>query len=118
MAWENPFEIYFSFGVSRLPHIRGVGGAESGVKTLYLLGNLPTEGALMSKVLGTKEQQIMDFLHSRVFDRILHSPLASEKLKAGARLTITRLKERDARAWFNTIGRPSSAQSAARGSPH
>ena len=38
----------------------------------------------------------MDFLHSRVFDPILQSPVASEKLKQGARLTIMRMEQRDA----------------------
>jgi hypothetical protein len=38
----------------------------------------------------------MDFLHERVFDPILQSPVASEKLKQGARLTIMRMEQRDA----------------------
>src|ERR1700689_1543098 len=45
---------------------------------------------------GPKEQAIMDFLHERVFDPILQSPLASEKLKQGARGTIMRMEQRDA----------------------
>ena len=45
----------------------------------------------------TKEQEIMRFLHDRVFDPILHSPVASDKLKQGVRLTIMRLEQRDAR---------------------
>ena len=48
------------------------------------------------KTLGAKEQKIMDFLHGRIFDPILASPLASEKLKQGVRYTIMRLEERDA----------------------
>jgi hypothetical protein len=48
------------------------------------------------KVLGAKEQKIMDFLHERIFDRILESGEASEKLKQGGRSTIMRLQERDA----------------------
>ena len=48
------------------------------------------------KVLGSKEQQIMRFLHERVFDPILQSGTASEKLKQGVRYTIMRLEERDA----------------------
>jgi len=48
------------------------------------------------KTPGTKEQQIMDFLHERIFDRILASPDASETLKQGVRCTIMRLEERDA----------------------
>ncbi|HKX10213.1 MAG TPA: hypothetical protein VJN67_18590 [Stellaceae bacterium] len=38
----------------------------------------------------------MDFLHERIFDPILQSPQASEKLKQGVRLTVMRLEERDA----------------------
>ena len=44
----------------------------------------------------TKEQEIMQFLHEHVFDPILNSPDASEKLKTGVRYTIMRLNERDA----------------------
>jgi len=46
--------------------------------------------------LGRKEQTIMDFLHQRVFDPILQSPIASEKLKQGVRGTIMRMEQRDA----------------------
>jgi hypothetical protein len=46
--------------------------------------------------LGRKEQAIMDFLHQRVFDPILQSSAASEKLKQGARMTIMRMEQRDA----------------------
>jgi hypothetical protein len=48
------------------------------------------------KVLGSKEQAIMNFLQERIFDPILNSQQASEKLKRGVRYTIMRLKERDA----------------------
>jgi len=48
------------------------------------------------KKLGAKEQQIMDFLHARIFDPILGSPQASEKLKQGVRFTKMRMEERDA----------------------
>jgi hypothetical protein len=48
------------------------------------------------KALGAKEQKIMHFLHQRIFDPILSSPQASEKLKQGVRYTIMRLEERDA----------------------
>ena len=48
------------------------------------------------KRLGPKESEIMEFLHSHVFDPILHSPRASEKLKQGVRGTIMRMEERDA----------------------
>ena len=44
----------------------------------------------------TKEDEIMMFLHERVFDPILTSPKASESLKQGVRLTIARMWERDA----------------------
>ncbi len=33
-----------------------------------------------TRPLGPKEQEIMEFLHRHVFDPILVSPLASEKL--------------------------------------
>ena len=46
--------------------------------------------------LGPKEQEIMDFLHERVFDSILASPNASAELKQGVRLTIVRMEQRDA----------------------
>ena len=46
--------------------------------------------------LGPREQEIMDFLGERVFNPILASPLASEKLKAGCRLTMVRMQQRDA----------------------
>jgi hypothetical protein len=48
------------------------------------------------KLLGAKEQQIMSFLHERVFDPIIASPSASAKLKQGIRYTIMRMEERDA----------------------
>jgi hypothetical protein len=53
-------------------------------------------GKNQMKLLGAKEKEIMDFLHERIFDPILTSPDASEKLKQGVRLTIMRLEERDA----------------------
>lgn len=46
--------------------------------------------------LGTKEQAIMDFLHKHVFDPVLGSPDASQSLKNGIRLTITRMEQRSA----------------------
>ena len=63
----------------------------------------------MNQPLGQREQQIMDFLHARVFDPILTSPRASEKLKQGVRGTIMRMQERDARRmvqyfWSAIIG--------------
>lgn len=44
----------------------------------------------------TKEEEIFLFLETSVFEPILTSPTASEKLKRGVRLTMVRLKERDA----------------------
>lgn len=44
----------------------------------------------------TKEQEIMQFLHERVFDPVLNSPTASNSLKQGVRLTIVRMEQRDA----------------------
>ena len=46
--------------------------------------------------LGSKEQEIMAFLHEHVFDPILQSTIASAKLKQGVRFTIMRLEERKA----------------------
>ena len=47
-------------------------------------------------VLGTKERELMAYLHEHVFDPILTSQAASPSLKAGIRLTITRMEQRDA----------------------
>ena len=44
----------------------------------------------------TKEEEIMQFLHQRVFDPVLNSSSASDKLKQGVRLTTVRMKQRDA----------------------
>jgi hypothetical protein len=44
----------------------------------------------------TKEQEIMQFLHKRVFDPVINSDTASENLKRGVRLTIVRMEQRDA----------------------
>lgn len=62
-----------------------------------------------AKRLGRKEQEIMDFLHQRIFDAILQSPAASEKLKQGVRNTIMRMEQRDAEGtiqyyWSPIIG--------------
>jgi hypothetical protein len=54
------------------------------------------DGIVSARQFGRKEQAIMDFLHQHVFDPILQSPMASEKLKQGARLTIMRMEQRDA----------------------
>jgi hypothetical protein len=45
---------------------------------------------------GPKEREILTFLHERIFDPILNSGTASERLKQGVRYTIVRLGERDA----------------------
>lgn len=50
----------------------------------------------MPAQLGHKETEIMNFLHSRVFDPVLQSTHASVKLKQGVRLTISRMEQRDA----------------------
>jgi chromosome condensin MukBEF MukE localization factor len=50
----------------------------------------------MQGSLGAQEQQIMNFLHERIFGPILDSPRASQNLKQGVRYTIMRLRERDA----------------------
>ena len=50
----------------------------------------------MSRALGPVEQEIMDFLDERVFAPILYSPSASDRLKQGCRLTINRMRQRDA----------------------
>ncbi len=39
----------------------------------------------------TKEQELMNFLHEKVFDPILSSPDASAKVKSGVNLTIARM---------------------------
>lgn len=59
--------------------------------------------------LGRKEQEIVSFLQQRIFDPILQSPDASEKLKQGVRYTIMRMEQRDAAGmvhyyWSATIG--------------
>ena len=48
----------------------------------------------------TKEQEIMNFLHERVFDPVLNSSDAHpdiKEIKAGVERTIVRMKKRDAR---------------------
>jgi hypothetical protein len=60
----------------------------------------------------------MNFLHQRIFDHILQSPAASEKLKQGVRLTIMRMEQRDAGGmiqyyWSAIIGTPRSIGFAA-----
>lgn len=43
-----------------------------------------------------KKAELVGFLHERVFDPILRSDRASDRLKQGVRLTIMRMNERDA----------------------
>src|SRR3954464_400614 len=71
------------------------------------------------KFLGIREQQIMDFLHERIFDPILASSQASNSLKQGVRYTIMRMEERDARGmiqyyWSAIIGTERSIGFAAK----
>lgn len=67
----------------------------------------------------TKEQEIMNFLHDKVFDPILNSGKASTELKNGVNLTIMRLNKRDASGmvqyfWSAVIGTEKSIGFAAR----
>lgn len=39
----------------------------------------------------TKEQELMEYLHEKVFDPILNSPTASSQIKSGVNLTIGRM---------------------------
>ena len=69
--------------------------------------------------MGPHEKEIMDFLHERVFDPVLNSQAASQELKAGIRLTITRMLQRDADGmrqyfWSAVIGTEKSIGFAAR----
>jgi hypothetical protein len=50
----------------------------------------------MQAQLGHKESEIMGFLHSHIFDPILQSPQASEKLQQGVRYTIMRMEQLNA----------------------
>jgi len=72
----------------------------------------------MQKQLDPKQTKIMNFLHSRIFDPILSSSQASEKLKQGVRGTIMRLEQRDAAGmiqyyWSAIIGTERSVGFAA-----
>ena len=67
----------------------------------------------------TKEDEVMQFLSERVFDPILHSPDASESLKRGVRLTITRMKQLKATGmlkyyWSSVVGTQRSPGFAAK----
>lgn len=68
--------------------------------------------------LGQKERQIMEFLHRRIFDPILQSADASERLKQGVRFTIMRMERLDAAGmiqyyWSAIIGTERSVGFAA-----
>jgi hypothetical protein len=52
-------------------------------------------------LLGQKEKELMEYLHTHVFDPILQSPTASASLKTGIRLTITRMEQRDAKGMLS-----------------
>ena len=57
----------------------------------------------------TKEDELMHYLHTHVFDPILESPRASNGLKQGVRLTVIRMRPRDATGmlqyyWSAVIG--------------
>ncbi len=69
--------------------------------------------------LDAKQQQIMDFLHDRIFDPILLSSQASNELKSGVRLTINRMERLSAAKmiqyyWSAIIGTERSIGFAAR----
>lgn len=69
--------------------------------------------------MGLKEQEIMRFLHERIFDPILRSASASASLKQGIRLTIGRMEQRDAAGmihyyWSAIIGTERSIDFAAK----
>lgn len=64
-----------------------------------------------------QEEEIMAFLHERVFNPILNSPHASENLKRGVRYTIMRMNERNAEGmiryyWSAIIGTERSTEFA------
>jgi hypothetical protein len=57
----------------------------------------------------TKEDEIMEFLHQRVFQPVLQSETATKDLKSGVNLTIARMSQRDAKGmlqyfWSAVIG--------------
>ena len=67
---------------------------------------------------GSKEAEIMAFLNDRVFQPVLASPTASERLKQGVRLTVTRMSQRDAAGmihyfWSAVVGTERSTSFAA-----
>lgn len=65
----------------------------------------------------SKEEELMTFLHETVFGPILNSDTASNSLKNGARYTIMRMNERDAKGmisyyWSAIIGTKKSTSFA------
>lgn len=69
--------------------------------------------------MGPKEAEIFNFLSERVFDPVLQSDTASTDLKQGIRLTMMRMRERDAAGmvhyyWSAIIGTERSVGFAAR----
>ncbi len=65
----------------------------------------------------TKEDEIMEFLRVNVFDPVLNSPFASQRLKAGVNLTAARMGSRDARGmihyyWSAIVGTDRSTRFA------
>lgn len=44
----------------------------------------------------TKEQELMEFLHEKVFDPIINSTTVSSKIKSGINLTISRMNRLNA----------------------
>jgi hypothetical protein len=64
-----------------------------------------------------KKREILDFLHSNVFDSILGSPKATDSLMRGVRLTLMRMNERDSAGivqyyWSAIIGTERSTEFA------
>jgi hypothetical protein len=67
---------------------------------------------------GSKEAEIMSFLRDRVFGPVLASPRASDRLKQGVRMTVTRMNQRDAAGmihyfWSAIVGTERSTSFAA-----
>lgn len=69
--------------------------------------------------LGQKEQEVMAFLHERIFDPVLNAAGASQSLKQGIRMTMMRMGQRNAAGmiqyyWSAIIGTERSIGFAAR----
>lgn len=52
----------------------------------------------------TKEQELMSFLHAKVFDPILNSREASQEVKSGVNLTIGRMNRLNAEKMIHYFG--------------